>query len=131
MFYHSLNVLVLLSAVWFYVHPFDPGAPSEAWLLVAHLLTFVSSMMIAGQIFLFVSPVGNLASSCLRLQFLSTFVMLAGGFFYWVPAVSSFRLASYPLLIVGFSLFVACPLAAYGFFPSRRSWRGRVGKSGT
>ena len=121
--YHSLNILVLLTAICFYLHPFDPEGPSRTWLLAAHSLLLVSGVASVVQFLLFVPGLtGGLYSFCRPAQLLSIFIMLLGGFFYWVPEVSSFRPVSYPVAILGLVLFVACPLVAYAIFPCRRSW---------
>ena len=51
--FHCVNIAVLLTAAWFYLHPFESVRPTMLWIGAAHAIAFASFMMVACQVLLF------------------------------------------------------------------------------
>ena len=82
---HSINLAVILLAVWIYLQPFDAARPSMQWIYVAHAIAFISLALVVVQIFLCPSKrTGYLALWGIRSQGWSVFVLMAAGFMHWV-----------------------------------------------
>ena len=50
---HSINIGVVMVAMWVYLHPFDTARPSMQWIYVAHAIAFISLVLMVVQVFLF------------------------------------------------------------------------------
>ena len=122
--YHCVNIAVLLTAVVLYLHPFDAARPSMLWIVLSHVVAFVSLAMVIGQVLLFSEREdGGIGPWGACSQVLSIFVLMAAGFVYWVFDPPSFRWLASLLAFLGTVGFAVCPVLTHGLFPSRRPWR--------
>ena len=116
---HSINLAVILLAVWIYLHPFDAVRPSMQWIYVAHVIAFISLVLVVVQVFLFPRKwTGYLGLWGIQSQVWSVFVLMAAGFMYWVFDGTASQVLAYSLAVAGMVMFAGGPMLAYGSFPA-------------
>ena len=116
---HSINLAVILLAVWIYLHPFDAVRPSMQWIYVAHAIAFISLVLVVVQVFLCPRKwTGYLTLWGIRSQGWSVFVLMAAGFMYWVFDGTASQVLAYSLAVAGMVMFAGGPMLAYGSFPA-------------
>jgi hypothetical protein len=118
---HSINLAVILLAVWIYLQPFDAARPSMQWIYVAHAIAFISLVLVVVQVFLCPRNrrrTGYLAFWGIRSQGWSVFVLMAAGFMYWVFDGAAYQVLAYSLAVAGMVMFAGGPMLAYGSFPA-------------
>ena len=116
---HSINLAVILLAVWIYLHPFDAVRPSMQWIYVAHVIAFISLVLVVVQVLLCPRKwTGYLGLWGIQSQVWSVFVLMTAGFMYWVFDGAASQVLAYSLAITGMVMFAGGPMLAYGSFPA-------------
>ena len=119
MLLHFVNIAVMLTAAWVYLHPFDAARPSMNWVYVAHGIGFVPVVIVLAQAFLFQGKrTGFLATWGIPCQACSVFILLGAGFVYWTLEAPAYQTLAYILATFGIVGFVVGPLLDYGFSPT-------------
>ena len=102
-----------------YLHPFDAARPSMQWIYVAHVIAFISLVLVVVQVFLFPRKwTGYLGLWGIQSQVWSVFVLMAAGFMYWVFDGTASQVLAYSLAVAGMVMFAGGPMLAYGSFPA-------------